>query len=71
MFGALAAMLSVALGAFGSHGLEHVLTEKQHKTYETAVKYQMYHSLALILVGVLLKGNTNSLLNKSALFFLS
>lgn len=71
MFGALAAMLSVALGAFGSHGLEHVLTEKQHKTYETAVKYQMYHSLALILVGVLLKGNTNSLLNKSALFFFS
>jgi uncharacterized membrane protein YgdD (TMEM256/DUF423 family) len=68
-FGALAALLSVALGAFGSHGLENVLNEKQHKTYETAARYQMYHAIALLFVGLLLKNYSNKLLNISALLF--
>lgn len=68
-FGALAALLSVALGAFGSHGLENVLTEKQHKTYETAARYQMYHAIALLVVGLLLKSNPSKWLKLSALLF--
>jgi uncharacterized membrane protein YgdD (TMEM256/DUF423 family) len=55
IFGAIAALLSVALGAFGSHGLENVLNAKQNKTFETAVRYQMYHAIALLFVGLLLK----------------
>lgn len=69
VFGALAALLSVALGAFGSHGLENVLSDKQHKTYETAVRYQMYHALALLIVGLLLKQYTLKLLQISASLF--
>lgn len=47
------AALSVALGAFGAHALEGLLTEKYQKTFETAVRYQMYHSLALFVCGIL------------------
>ncbi|MDN3669906.1 DUF423 domain-containing protein [Echinicola jeungdonensis] len=46
--------LTVAIGAFGAHGLEPTL-EKMGRvdTFETAVKYQFYHTLAIFLVGIL------------------
>ncbi len=69
VFGAIAALLSVALGAFGSHGLENVLNAKQHKTFETAVRYQMYHAIALLFVGLLLKTNAVKLLKICAILF--
>lgn len=53
VFGALYALLAVALGAFGAHGLEGRLSERMLQNYETAVRYQMYHGLGLLLVGVL------------------
>ena len=47
--------LAVGLGAFGAHGLEATLTANGRlATYETAVKYQFYHTLALLLVGILM-----------------
>ncbi len=48
-------MLSVMIGAFGAHALKATL-EATHRleTFETAVKYQFYHSLALILLGLLM-----------------
>jgi uncharacterized membrane protein YgdD (TMEM256/DUF423 family) len=51
--GSLLAGLGVAAGAFGAHGLEGRLTTEQLATFEVAVRYQMYHSLALVLVGLL------------------
>ena len=49
--GCLFALLSVALGAFGAHGLKDLLTQRGHiDTWETAVRYQMWHALALILI---------------------
>jgi uncharacterized membrane protein YgdD (TMEM256/DUF423 family) len=52
--GAIVGALGVTLGAFGAHGLDDYLTETgQAANYETAVRYQMYHALALVLVGVL------------------
>jgi uncharacterized membrane protein YgdD (TMEM256/DUF423 family) len=45
--------LSVALGAFGAHSLKNVLDEYGKSIYEKAVLYQMFHSLALLAVGVL------------------
>lgn len=44
IFGAVA----VVLGAFGAHGLEGKLSEDQLETWETAVDYQFYHTLALL-----------------------
>ena len=52
--GALGGFLSVALGAFAAHGLKERLTENALSTFQTGVEYQMYHSLALILLGVLM-----------------
>lgn len=51
--GALLAFLGVALGAFGAHALEGVLSEGQMGTYQTAVRYGMFHALGLLAVGAL------------------
>ncbi|GGM32955.1 UPF0382 membrane protein YwdK [Paraliobacillus quinghaiensis] len=40
--------IAVALGAFGAHGLEGKITEKAIKTWEKAVQYQMFHTVALL-----------------------
>ncbi len=48
--GALSAGLAVALGAFGAHGLRGLVDEGGLSTFETAVRYQMYHALGLLAV---------------------
>ena len=45
--------LCVALGAFGAHGLKDMLGAYEKSIYETAVLYQMFHTLALLGVGIL------------------
>lgn len=51
--GCLFAAVGVALGAFGAHGLEEQLTESGHfENWRTAVRYQMWHALALVLLGL-------------------
>ena len=47
-FAAFLGMLSIVLGAFGAHALKNVLTIDQLNTFETGVKYQMYHALFLL-----------------------
>jgi len=67
---ALFGFLSVLIGAFGAHGLEGVLIENQRlETYKTAVNYQFYHTLALLLVGVLMMSNPSNYLIWSAKMF--
>lgn len=51
--GALSGALAVGLGAFGAHALRETLTEARRETFEIAVRYQFYHSLALLAVAVL------------------
>ena len=51
--GAISAALSVACGAFGAHALRSHLTPENLAVFETAARYQMYHALALIAVGLL------------------
>ncbi len=54
LIGAVLGGLAVVLGAFGAHGLEdYLIKENQSANYETAVRYQMYHALTLVLVGTL------------------
>ncbi len=48
--GAVFAFLAVAAGAFGAHALGPRLTAAHLATYETAVRYQMYHALALFVI---------------------
>ena len=51
--GSLLAALAVGLGAIGAHALKSQLTAEQLTTYHTAVQYQMYHAIGLVLVGLL------------------
>ena len=45
---------AVALGAFGAHGLQRITTdEKILHGYQTAVQYQLYHTIALLAVAIL------------------
>ena len=46
--GALLAGIAVALGAFGAHALKAHLSPEDLVTFETGVRYQMYHALALL-----------------------
>ena len=48
--GALFALLGVALGAFGAHGLRGTLSPADLATFETGVRYQVYHALGLLAV---------------------
>lgn len=50
--GAIFGMIAIILGAFGAHALKKVLTLEQLSTFETGVKYQMYHALFLLFVGL-------------------
>lgn len=56
LISALMLILSaVALGAFGAHGLENKLNAQQLATFETAVQYQMYHGLGLLMTSLMSK----------------
>jgi uncharacterized membrane protein YgdD (TMEM256/DUF423 family) len=50
--GAVSAGMAVALGAFGAHGLRAMVTPEMLAVFETGVRYQMYHALALLAVGL-------------------
>lgn len=49
--GAVFGMLAVIFGAFGAHALKKILSDDQLKSFETGVKYQMYHAIVLLFVG--------------------
>ena len=56
LIGALMGFLGVALGAFGAHGLRARLGPEMLAVFETGVRYQMYHALALLVLGALAPG---------------
>lgn len=54
ILGAINAFISVALGAFGAHGLERKISDHYIAVWETAVQYQMFHAMGLIAIGILI-----------------
>ncbi len=50
--GAVLGFLAIALGAFGAHGLEQYIDSKALSSFETGVRYQMYHAFFLLVVGL-------------------
>jgi len=53
LLGALSGFSSVAAGAFGAHALRQRLDEKLLAVFETGARYQMFHALALLVIGAL------------------
>ncbi len=69
---AILGAISVGIGAFGAHGLKDMLTANGRlETFETAVKYQFYHTLALFLLGLLMLNFQHAYLNYAAYAFLA
>jgi len=52
--GALAGFVGVALGAFGAHGLRNRLSPEMLAVFETGVRYQMFHALAILITAIAL-----------------
>ena len=50
--GALFGMLAVIFGAFGAHALKKILSTEQLHSFEVGVKYQMYHAIVLLALGL-------------------
>lgn len=66
--GALIGMLAIIFGAFGAHALKKVINGTEIVTFETGVRYQIYHSLFLLFLGI------NSLISdkrKEIIYFLT
>lgn len=57
LFAAFLGMTAIILGAFGAHAFKKILNEEQLKSFETGVKYQMYHALVLLILGFQLPFN--------------
>ena len=45
-------LLSVVFGAFGAHSLKALISSEMLQTFETGVRYQMYHAILLLFVGI-------------------
>ena len=60
-------LTSVIIGAFGAHGLKEVLDAEQLQTFEVGVRYQMYHALFLLFIGLIDKISEKT---KSTIFYL-
>ncbi len=59
-------MTAIILGAFGAHALKKILNLSELNTFETGVKYQMYHALFLLFIGA---NNAISNKNKTTIFY--
>lgn len=67
----IVAFLAVAAGAFGAHALKKVLNPEMLTVYETAVRYQMYHALALGIAAISLRYKPGKWGTASGWFFIS
>lgn len=70
--GCVFAALSVTIGAFGAHYLKDILQSYGRiETFETAVKYQFYHSIGLLFLGLIMQKNINSNFNIAGYLFVA
>lgn len=63
VIGILNAFISVAAGAFGAHALRARLAPDLLAIFETGARYQMYHSIALVLLGLFVASRPSALAN--------
>ena len=70
IIGSILGALSVIIGAFGAHALKKLLESTGRiEVFETAVKYQFYHALALMLLGILMFNIKHQFLNYAGYSF--
>jgi uncharacterized membrane protein YgdD (TMEM256/DUF423 family) len=69
--GSLFAFIAIAAGAFGAHFLKKHLDAEMMSVFETAVRYQMYHAIALIIIAVALEPQKKKWANIAGWFFIT
>lgn len=52
IFGTIFGLLAVIFGAFGAHALKKKFTPDQQQSFEVGVRYQMYHAIVLVVIGL-------------------
>jgi len=62
--------ITIILGAFGAHALQEILNSNELKSFETGVRYQMYHVLVLLFINTQSNFNNKIKNNLSYLFFI-
>ena len=67
--GAFSGAIAVVLGAFGAHGLKQIVSTDAVAVFQTGVQYQMYHTLALLVVAVIYDRLPNRLIMWAGYFF--
>ncbi len=65
--GSILGILGIILGAFAAHGLEKLVDANAIKTFETGVRYQIYHAFLLLILG---SSSFVSLKSKKSIFYL-
>ena len=70
VIGALSAGLSVLLGAFGAHALRDRLTPQLLETFETGVRYEIYHAFAILVVAFALTRWSSNLIGYAGWLFI-
>ncbi|MBU2978885.1 DUF423 domain-containing protein [Alteromonas sp. C1M14] len=71
IIGAVAALLAVIFGALGAHALKTVLSPAHLSAFHTAVNYQMYHGLALLILAVTNNYTASKFAKLAGYFFVS
>ena len=71
MLGALSGAISVSAGAFGAHALRDKVEPRLLEVFETAARYQMYHALALLAVGLIASRWPSGVLNTAGWLFVA
>ena len=62
IWGFIFGITAILLGAFGAHALREILSERQLDSFETGIRYQMYHALLLVLLSQIKYLQTKSVL---------
>ena len=71
IIGITLAGIAVALGAFGAHGLKKLVSMETVAVYQTGVQYQMYHAMALIVMGLLAERIASNFSSYAGFLFIS
>src|SRR6478672_8025994 len=63
--------ITIAMGAFGAHKLKSMVSESAANTFDTGVRYQLYHAIGLLIIGILYKEYPNKFVRVAGWFFLA
>jgi len=67
--GAIMAAIAVMIGAFGAHIVKDMVTPERLENWETGAQYHFYHSIAIILTGLVARNNSSELLKWAGVIF--